>query len=50
MPGDMTPDHVHLDPDSDDLDPEAWMCDRCGRLWSSAQAARACEEACDVRD
>ena len=42
--------HVHLDPDDDDLDPEAWACSRCGRLWPSLAAARACEEADDVRD
>jgi len=44
----MTPDHVHLDPD-DPLDPELWACSACGRLFGSLAAARACEEADDVR-
>lgn len=44
----MTPDRVHLDPD--DLAPDTWMCSSCGHLWESLAAARACEEADDVRD
>ena len=44
------PDHVHLDPGSDDLDPDAWRCSVCGALHASLAAARACEEADDVRD
>ena len=41
----MTPDRVHLDPD-DPLDPEAFLCDVCARMWPSMLAALAC---CDDR-
>lgn len=47
----MTPDHVHLDSDPDDLlDSDAWRCAACGHLWTSLAAACACEESDDVRD
>ena len=44
----MAPEHVS-DPD-DLLPPDVWLCSSCGRLYGSLAAARACEEADDVRD
>lgn len=46
----MTPEHVHLGADSDDLlDGDAWRCEACGHLWPSLAAAQACEVSDDAR-